>query len=157
MDIQIQEKHTINCDATAFIPDRWTVAEHQKAGQFEWDPERIQLYLNKSQQNYGYPSGKKLWKELRSKQVLNANVLDYLLKNPYLIPEEWKKHTKTIEDWSAINHILFWGTIYRDSQSRLCVRSLSFFGKPWPGSFHLNDEYNQFQFAAILRNSKYSK
>ena len=69
-------------------------------------------------------SGNKLRKELANKDVLNANVLDYLLAHPELIPEEWKGKL-----------IFFWGTIYRDSDGRLYVRYLRWGGSRWNSGY----------------------
>ena len=57
---------------------------------------------------------------------MNANVLDYLLVNPYLIPEEWKKDKK-----NNILYIFFWGTIYRSSDGNLSVRYLYWNKQQW--------------------------
>jgi hypothetical protein len=106
------KKHLIDCDADPFVPDGWKVEEHIKGGRLEWDPENVSLYLSRKQQD-GVISGDKLRKELKGKPVLNACVLDYLMANPNLIPNEWKG--------KCIN---FWGTIYRISVGLLCVRCL---------------------------------
>lgn len=109
----------INCDADPFVPEGWEVEEHIKGGQFQWNPNGIKLYLSKKQQN-GSIEGNKLRKELANEPVLNANILDYLLAHPELIPEEWKG-----------KYIFFWGTIYRYSDGRLCVRCLYWSGDRW--------------------------
>ncbi|MEK7630019.1 MAG: hypothetical protein AAB432_01375 [Patescibacteria group bacterium] len=105
--------HVIDCDANPFVPDGWKVEEHQKGGQFKWDPKAIELYLSKPQRKGKTINGNDLREELKNKSVLNANVLDYLLKNSHLIPEEWKGKL-----------VFFWGTIYRASVGRLRVRYL---------------------------------
>ena len=112
--------HIIDCDTDPFIPDGWSVEDHTKGGQLEWNPEKIQLWLSKSQKDGGYIEGNKLRKELKSQSVLNANVLDYLLANPHLIPEEWKG-----------KYVCFWGTIYRSRSGRLIVRYLCWRGGGW--------------------------
>jgi hypothetical protein len=58
--------------------------------------------------------------------VMNANVLDYLLANPDLIPEEWKKDEK-----GNTRYIFFWGTVYRRSNGNLCVRCLYWDDSGW--------------------------
>lgn len=108
-------KHVIDCDADPHVPSDWDLKEggcHKKGGQIEWDPKKIQLYLSEQQKN-GRIDGNNLRKELENHPVLNANVLDYLLKHPELIPEEWKG-----------KYVFFWGTIYRYLDGRLCVRYL---------------------------------
>ena len=120
-----QIEHIINCDANPFIPNGWEVEEHQKSGQFRWnkDAQKDALWLAKGQQNGKVLEGNKLRKELVNKPVLNANVLDYLLANPHLVPEEWK-----------CKAVFFWGTIYRDSRGFLCVRYLCWSDDAWDWS-----------------------
>jgi len=114
----------IDCDADPYIPDGWKVESHKKHGQFEWDPKKIQLYLSEGQKNGKYIEGNELRKELEAQSVFNANVLDYLLAHPDLIPEDWKG-----------KYIFFWGTIYRGSAGVLCVRCLLFYGLRWLWDF----------------------
>jgi len=111
--------HLINCSVTPFIPPGWSIEEHQPNGLWKWDPAKISLYLSKKQRK-GNISGHDLRKELQGKPVMNANVLDYLLAHPELIPESWKGQM-----------VFFWGTIYRDSGGNLCVRYLGWHGSGW--------------------------
>ena len=111
-------KHVIDCDANPHVPDGWKVESHRKHGSLEWDLTKIQLYLSPEQQGEKRIEGNKLRKELENQPVLNANVLDYLLKHPELIPEEWKKQ-----------YTFFWGTIYRSSAGNLYVRCLCWDGE----------------------------
>lgn len=113
-------EYAIDCDADPFVPDGWTVEEHCKGGVFKWNAEGVTLYLDKGQKNGKWLEGNKLRKELADKPVLNANVLDYLLAHPHLIPEEWKGKA-----------VFFWGTIYRDRVGDLCVRFLFWRGGRW--------------------------
>jgi hypothetical protein len=94
--------------------------EHQKGGQFTWDASKVQLYISESQKKLRGIEGNELRKELADKPVYNANLLDYLLKNPHLIPEEWKG-----------KYVFFWGTIYRSSGGSLYVRDLYWRGGRW--------------------------
>ncbi|MBI1833963.1 MAG: hypothetical protein HYR90_04015 [Candidatus Andersenbacteria bacterium] len=112
-------KHLIDLDGNPFVPDGWKVEEHRKGGQLEWDPKRIQLYLSEHQKK-GYIRGERLREELADKPTPNANLLDYLLAHPHLIPEEWKGKA-----------IFFWGTIYRRSVGSLCVRCLYWLDSQW--------------------------
>lgn len=116
-------EHFIDCDAAPFTPSGWSVEEHKKSGLFKFDPAKISFYLSKKQKK-GSIGGHDLRKDLADKPVMNANVLDYLLPHPELIPEEWKG-----------KYIFFWGTIYRYSDGRLRVRSLSWFGSGWVWSY----------------------
>jgi len=117
-------EHVIDCDTQPFVPDDWSVEEHQKGGAFKWDKEtqKDALYLSKGQAGSKYIEGNKLRKELSDKStpVLNANALDYLLANPHLIPEEWKG-----------KYVFFWGTVYRHRDGDLYVRFLFWHGGRW--------------------------
>ena len=127
----VQLNHIIDGDADPFIPNGWNVAEHCKIGQMQWDAEKISLYLSKKQLNGGVVVGNKLRNELEKKQRLNANVLDYLLANPHLIPEEWKG-----------KYVFFWGTVYRGRDGSLCVRCLSWDDGRWDwGDFWLGHSW----------------
>ena len=132
-------KYLIDCDADPFLPNGWTVESHQKGGQFVFDPAKVTLHLSKKQQSGGAIVGNDLRKELRRKPVLNANVLDYLLKNPHLIPEEWKD-----------KYVFFWGTVYRYSNGLLYVRYLYFRGGRWGwGCYWLDDDWHGRNPAAV--------
>ena len=115
----VVRKHIIDLDAEPFCPDGWKVKEHHRGGQLEFDIQKIKLYLADRQKGRVL-EGNGLRKELEDMPTLNANVLDYLLSNPQLIPEEWKG------DW-----VFFWGTIYCHSEGRLCVRCLCWRGSEW--------------------------
>jgi len=117
-------QHLIDCDAAPFQPNGWSVEKHTKGGQFQWNPTRVKLYVAKSQKSGKLVEGNKLRKELEGQLVLNANVLDYLLAHPELIPDEWKGKAA-----------FFWGTIYRGSSGNLCVRYLCWCDGGWGWSF----------------------
>ncbi len=119
-------EHLIDCDQGPFIPSGWKVEEHQKGGAFKFDASQVQFYLDSGQKKGNYIEGNKLRKQLAGKPVLNANVLDYLLKNPQLIPDDWKKDEK-----GNTRYIFFWGTIYRHSDGYLYVRYLYWFDGRW--------------------------
>lgn len=141
-------EHAIDCDADPFNPwekDGWTVEEHQKGGTFTWDASQVELYLASGQKNGKVIEGNKLRKELAKKPVLNANVLDYLLKNPHLIPEEWKK-----DGQGNTRYIFFWGTIYGCRDGHRCVRYLYWRGGRWGwGGYWLGRDWDGFYPAAV--------
>lgn len=131
-------EHLIDCDVNPFIPNGWAVEEHKKGGMFKFNPEKISLYLSKKQKK-GSIGGHDLRKELADKPVMNANVLDYLLAHPELIPEEWKG-----------KYIFFWGTIYRNSVGSLCVRCLRWNGSGWCWyGYWLGSDFNSDSPAAL--------
>ncbi len=132
-------RHLIDCDASPFTPSSWRVEEHKKGGQLVWDPTKVVLHLSANQQGGETISGHDLHKELAGLPVLNANVLDYLLKNPEIIPESWKGQS-----------IFFWGTIYRGSGGNLCVRGLCGVGGRWYwGCYWLDDRWRDHGPAAV--------
>jgi hypothetical protein len=120
-------EHLIDCDSAPFVPNGWSVEEHKKGGFFKLDLAKISLYLSKKQKK-GSIGGHDLRKELSDKPVMNANVLDYLLAHPELIPEEWKGKA-----------VFFWGTIYRHSDGYLYVRYLYWIGSKWYWYFNWLD------------------
>ena len=83
------------------------------------DLSTLALHLEPEQEDK-YIKGTKLHERLKGKNVLGADVLDYLLENPEKIPESWKGKS-----------VYFWGTIYHDSGGDLCVRSLFWRGGLW--------------------------
>lgn len=121
-------EHAIDCNVEPFIPSDWKVEEHQKGGIVKFDASKVDFFLSKKQKN-GSIEGHKLREEMKGKNVLNANVLDYLLKNTHLIPESWKK-----DENNNTRYIFFWGTIYRSSDGSLYVRYLYWFVGGWQWS-----------------------
>lgn len=108
-----QKRQTIDLDANPFTPDGWTVEEHQKGGHIGFDSSAVALWLSPNQQHSKYIEGHKLRQELANQLTLNANVLDFLLANPHLIPEDWKG-----------KGVFFWGTVYRHRGGLPHVRCL---------------------------------
>ncbi len=133
-------ENLIDCDADPFVPNGWSVVEHKKGGQLKWNPAEIELFLSKNQKNGKVINGSNLRKELADKPVLNANVLDYLLANPHLIPQEWKG-----------KNIFFWGTVYCNSDGYLNVRFLHWHGDGWHWHwFCLDYDWHDYYPAALL-------
>jgi hypothetical protein len=127
-------EHIIDCSTTPFCPEGWTILPLEEqiptryTGQLKWDrkAQTEAFYLSQKQTTGDkWIEGNKLCEELVKKLVvaLPANVLDYLLANPILIPEEWKGKA-----------IFFWGTIYRSSGGSLCVRYLYWGDGAWDWS-----------------------
>jgi hypothetical protein len=115
------DSNVIDCDTDPFVPAHsWSVEEHKKGGSFQWDASKVELWLENEQKNGKVLTGSKLCQRLISKMVLNANVLDYLLANPYLIPEEWKD-----------KHVFFWGTVYSSRGGNRFVRFLCWDDEKW--------------------------
>ncbi len=115
-----EANHVIDCCADPFLPEGWKVEEHQKGVPIKWTESLVTLYIADDQKDGKWMKGDVLREVLKSQRVLNANVLDFLLKHPELIPEEWKTQ-----------RVYFWGTIYRDSDGDLYVRFLCWYGDGW--------------------------
>jgi len=125
-------EHIVDCDAMPEILSDWQKEEHRKMGKVKLEKRDGKLYANgqevvrhlsKNQKNGIMIGGHKLRQELvdmKGKIFLNACILDYLLKHPELIPEEWKKGVT-----------YFWGTIFRRSDGSLFVADLRWFGGGW--------------------------
>lgn len=143
----IETRHIIDCNASPYVPSGMRVLKHLKHGQLEWDPAKVRLYRDGAQERYEAIKGRKLRKKLRTVgggRLLNANVLDYLLANPYLIPESWKVY------W-----VFFWGTVYSCVDTgRRSVRYLAWrSGSGWYwNSLWLDSDFNQYDPAALFIN-----
>jgi hypothetical protein len=116
---------TVDCDALPIIPENLSLegldVEHRKTSSVGLEKHDGKLYANGCEvvchlsmnQSRGMIDGNALRKELSGRQILNACVLDALLENPELIPEDWK-HYETF----------FWGDVFRDEPGSLWVRGL---------------------------------
>ena len=124
-------EHLIDCDVTPRTPPHYSVEEHRKGGLWRWNP-KIELFAPWRQRRAPV-KGAFLRKRLRKKNVLNANVLDYLLEHPELIPEGWKDKT-----------VCFWGTIYRSYKGDLGVRCLRWMEFRWIWEIDWIDDKCQF-------------
>lgn len=117
--------HVIDCNRKPYLPKGWTLKEHQRGGQFHWDPSKISLWPSKDQKNSVGRALKEIKEELKNEPVLNACVLDYLLTFPNLIPHCWKGQ-----------RVFFFGTIYSNRENGYidsAVRYLRWFddGNEW--------------------------
>ncbi len=121
-------EHVIDCDTNPFVPKGWKVEEHQKQGMVKWSKFLITLFLAEGQEDGKSIVGNELRKLLKGVRVMNANVLDFLLKHPGLIPDEWKGKA-----------VFFWGTVYRYSDGDLYVRYLYWVDATWRWSGHWLD------------------
>lgn len=115
-------EYLIDTDAAPFIPVGWSVRKHMVDGLWIWNPNSVELFLSRRQKK-DYEIGTDLLKVISSqegKRILNANVLDYLLAHPELIPESWRGKS-----------VFFWGTIYRILGGECYVRYLFWDGLKW--------------------------
>ncbi len=138
--LQIIGNHEVNTDAAPALPfGGATIEYHKKGGMITLNPSAITLHLSEHQKNGKSIEGHKLRKELEKMPVMNACVLDYLLANPHLIPEEWKGKA-----------VFFWGTIFRYSDGNLYVRCLIWRGGQWQSYYGWLDRDWDGSFPAAL-------
>ena len=142
-------EYVVDLDADPFIPAGCTVEEgkHQKGGSFKWDPKKVKFYLSKQQQK-GSVKGELLRDALTGQPVFNANLLDFLLANKHLIPEEWKQ-----DEQGRTRYICFWGTEYRYSDGDTFVRCLYWHDGDWRWNYDWLDYEFDVQSPAALRAS----
>ena len=139
--------HVIDCDADPFVPDGFTLEAHKKDGQFSFGPAQVVFHQVDGQRDNRSIKGTRLRTMLEDLPVLNVNVLDFLLTNPHLIPEEWKSKVST-------RYIYFWGTIYRDSRTNLYVRCLCWSEMRWRShTSNLNDYWKYYDTAAVRKTN----
>lgn len=118
----VLRNHVIDLDSEPFVPADCKVEQHKLGGQFEFDSTKIKFYFSKQQKIVwnGRIDGNELRNELEGKSVLNANVLDYLMRHKEIIPDFWKGM-----------RIFFWGTLYVRLDDRVCVRCLQWDNGDW--------------------------
>lgn len=121
----------IDFDSTPHTQSGWELRASDQiksrlTGKWRFNPEAIEKYLSKEQKKGGIIIGNNLKDELDGVPVVGAQLLDFCLANPHLIPKEWKRKAAC-----------FWGTIYRTSSGRPCVQSLVWdqYGRRWGSSY----------------------
>jgi hypothetical protein len=137
-------KHIIDLDADPLVRKGWCVESHVAGGQLEWDSSKVSFYLSETQKS-GRIQGHELRKELADKDCFNANLLNYLLANPTLIPDEWKK-----DESGKTRYIFFWGTVYRVAAAGLCVPTLCWCDGKWDWGYgSLDNDWDSRSPAAV--------
>lgn len=115
-------KNIVDCDADPFIPDNMSVIKHRRDGLFECNFLNIELAdwngpSKIDQLGDRYVTVAEMLNNFLERS-LNANVLDFLLRNPDLIPDRLKGYD-----------IAFCGTIYRFKEDGgRYIRELSWYG-----------------------------
>lgn len=125
----IPSNHFVDLSKFPFLPDGWELANHDSLrntrdgsiceGRLLLDTRKIVLYRDRDQSSSPGIQGTLLKERLREKKNLNANVLEYLLKHPDLIPESWR-----LDSRGQAQCIWFWGTSYRNSEGVPVVRGM---------------------------------
>jgi hypothetical protein len=109
----------VDLDAAPYVPEGWKVESHTKGGKILFSPNMVDLYLSEEQRTV-LTQGDDLRKKVEVKNPYNANLLDFYLAHPELIPESWKG-----------KYVFFWGTIYIRADGRPHVRSLGWNVDRW--------------------------
>jgi hypothetical protein len=129
-------KYLVDFDKLPSIPDGWEILPdseqlpNRMKGVMEYDPAKVVFHLDEGQKDGNVIEGNKLRKKLKDVPVYGAQLLDFYLANPHLIPEEWKKDEK-----GNTRYIFFWGTIYRSADGNLFVRCLCWRGGSWSWNY----------------------
>jgi hypothetical protein len=84
-------KHLIYTNEVPELKNGEMLIDQDRHGVIEWDPKNASFYKCTKDMTWNA-----LVEELEGQMTLNATVYDYLLKNPDLIPEKWKKEGKFI-------------------------------------------------------------
>lgn len=105
---------------------------------------KVRLHLDDDQKGTRYMTGYDLKPTLEGHEVYGAQLLDFYLEHPDLIPEDWK----------IKGLIFFWGTIYRDSGGRFCVRYLSWSGTSWISNVNKHDVWDKLSPAAVSASTQ---
>jgi len=121
----VRRTKIVDLSASPYVPDGYRVTHHRVgkkvkarisplADELCLDGEPIKLWLSDSQQE-GTVHGYDLLAEMGDKPVLNANLLDWLLRteNQRFIPEPWKGQ-----------FVFFWGTVYENQEDFRNIRYL---------------------------------
>jgi len=103
--------------------------EKREDGKLYANGKEVVRHLSPNQTNGKAIQGHKLRKELKDMQVLNACIMDALLANPQLIPDEWKS-----------GYTYFWGTTFRIANGDLCVEYLCWSGDWWVWGYSWLDD-----------------
>jgi len=130
-------------EKNTMIPSKWKKFVHKENGVFYWDPKKVRLFVAKDQELDTVSSGKlqKIFKE-KNINVLNSNLLFFLVKHQELIPEDWRDEV-----------VVFWGTIYKAKGDRFYVLTLEWQIDRYAISYMwINDYFGKHEPTAILVN-----
>ncbi len=105
----------INCGSTPSLPDKsWSIAMNPTVDDIV-DFSKVNYKLIK------LPEGSKITDfEKNAKMGLNASTLEFFLKNPQLIPEDWKGKI-----------VIFTGTLFKDGGGSPLYKTLFYQDEKW--------------------------
>jgi hypothetical protein len=111
----------IDGDGFPFPPKTHHVLSNHDLGQIYWDPDKAFLWSLPGGQAL---KGLDLYQQIKDQPLLNAAVLEFLLRYPHLLPESWKDE-----------EVAFLGTIYSNLDGRQGVRVLYWDKERWDWEF----------------------
>ena len=117
------------------LPEGTIVKVHKVLGRLTWGEFKIRLFRTEEQKLSAVYTGEAgsevLWhleqEEELGMKLLNANVLDFLLEHPQLIPKSWKD-----------KNVYFWGTMFYphpEESSDTIIRYLLWEDGKWSSSY----------------------
>lgn len=120
----------INANVAPYVPPGFSVERNCENGRV--NVADIGVYLPEKQKK-GLIDFKEALNDAQSQSqpLLNATVLEALLKNPEFIPNDWKG-----------KFIIFAGTLYRTQRGNIFVRCLHFRNGSWEAPLIFWDKYN---------------
>lgn len=142
-------KLVIDCDAYPYTGYKVLVPRHDKHGLLNFKPAEVELYLTPEQLQGEKIQGHEWLERLRKlegKTLLNANVLDWLIKkeNQRYIPDDWRKY-----------EVIFPGTEFTGTLFSRFVRSLRWHHGGWRcRDRYLYDSWDIRHHAAIIASSE---
>lgn len=119
-----EQRFIIDCDEAPYIPKGWEIRPENQlpgavGGLLKFEQSKILLHLDEDQKGGDGIVGYQLAKRLSGQKLLKTNVLDHLLADTRLIPDEWKTDKQ-----GRVQRIPFWGTLLSDPYGHLFVHCL---------------------------------
>lgn len=126
---QNAREHIIDADADPFIPEGLTLKSHKKGGKIRWVQANYKSWFHPNQKGDGAVYARELVEWMEDKPGYNANVLDYWLAHPKIIPQEctdkWTYFLDTIYS-NSLGEPIIRCFYYSDGQPRSSTDLLSY-------------------------------
>lgn len=113
-------KTTIELGRGPFVPSYWKLDQHVGHGDFIYNPRGLRIYRPAVENGSSILVESIDWLRDGPPDPCNANLLDWYLNNPFLIPD-------TLKDF----RLLFPGTTYLNGLKNRCIRGLKWCPEGW--------------------------
>ena len=126
----IEREHKINCDEEPVINFPLVgLYENRKDGILIYNPEKLKIYISKGQKGRKQMYLEDILKDFRKEPFhgFNAKVLEYLLENPGLIPEEFKRRDR----FDRRRYFLFPETEFKNFDGVALIKTLFWKENKW--------------------------